>query len=237
MGTTALDLILRAGPKPVPPLPGPLLWFDASRLRGYSTGDLVGTVPDLSGNGWSAVQATAAARPTYQPNVLNGFPVLRFDGSNDIVSTPSLALAGAGMAMFAVLAQRVSQAGNIRAIGWNGTNVAKIQVGASHGNIIAAYTSGGAITGSATPMAQGAFGVCTFYFDNVRLYSYVNGANSANAAASGGVTTAPCDIGGGAGSFLDGDVAEVIVYDRVLTTAERQTVERALGAKYGITVA
>ncbi len=38
------------------------------------------------------------------------------------------------------------------------------------------------------------------------------------------------------GKSWEGDIAEVIVYDKVLSIADRQTVEKFLGNKYGITV-
>jgi hypothetical protein len=43
--------------------------------------------------------------------------------------------------------------------------------------------------------------------------------------------------GGGLVSFLDGVIAEMILYQRALSAAERQRVERYLGKKWGITVA
>ena len=43
--------------------------------------------------------------------------------------------------------------------------------------------------------------------------------------------------GGGLGSFLDGFIGEIILYQRALSATERQRVERHLGRKWGITVA
>ena len=40
--------------------------------------------------------------------------------------------------------------------------------------------------------------------------------------------------GGSLGYYLDGDIAEVLIYNRALTLVERQAVEDYLAAKYGL---
>ena len=40
-----------------------------------------------------------------------------------------------------------------------------------------------------------------------------------------------------AANYLNGYIAEIICYQRVLSTTERQTVERYLGKKWNLTVA
>ena len=63
-----------------------LLWLDASQITGLNDGDAVASWTDLSGNGNHATQSTAAAKPTYKTNIINGLPVVRFDGG-DFLST------------------------------------------------------------------------------------------------------------------------------------------------------
>ncbi len=48
---------------------------------------------DASGQGNDATQATAALRPTYRTNMLNGKPVVRFDGADDYLRTAAFAAA------------------------------------------------------------------------------------------------------------------------------------------------
>jgi len=64
------------------------LWLDASQITGLNDGDAVGTWADLSGNGNDATQATGSKKPTFETNELNGRPVVRFDGVDDILQTP-----------------------------------------------------------------------------------------------------------------------------------------------------
>ena len=68
------------------------VWLDASFLTGLANGSRIGNWTDRSGNAWNAVQSTTARRPTYLVGQLNGQPVVRFDRTNglqflDITST------------------------------------------------------------------------------------------------------------------------------------------------------
>lgn len=67
--------------------------YDA-RWLSLSDGTGVGTWTDLSGSN-NATQATSANQPTFKTNILNGNPILRFDGTNDQFSlTSTVAIAG-----------------------------------------------------------------------------------------------------------------------------------------------
>ena len=65
--------------------------FDSRFLSGFSDGSAVDTWTDLSSNSRNATQATAANRPVYKTSIQGGNPVVRFDGSNDILETSSFA--------------------------------------------------------------------------------------------------------------------------------------------------
>src|SRR5262245_95497 len=82
-------------------LSGLKLWLKADAITGPNDGDPVTTWPDSSGNGNDATQATAAKKPTYKAGIQNGRPVIRFDGVDDILATPSVTMATA-FTLFAV---------------------------------------------------------------------------------------------------------------------------------------
>jgi len=63
-----------------------LAWLDVSQITGLADGDAVSSVADLAGGGRNWEQATAAYRPLYKVNQINGLPALDFDGSNDRIS-------------------------------------------------------------------------------------------------------------------------------------------------------
>ena len=62
-----------------------ILWLDANNLS-LNDGDPVSTWADTSGNGNNATQISASNQPTFNTNVLNGFPAITFDGSNDYLN-------------------------------------------------------------------------------------------------------------------------------------------------------
>lgn len=65
------------------------LWLKADAITGSNDGDSVTTWTDSSGNTNNATQSTAANKPTYKTNIINGNPVVRFDGVDDNLITTS----------------------------------------------------------------------------------------------------------------------------------------------------
>jgi hypothetical protein len=64
------------------------MWLDADAITGLVNNDPVATWADQSGNANDATQATAGARPVYKTNIVNGLPVVRFDATDDGMTTP-----------------------------------------------------------------------------------------------------------------------------------------------------
>ena len=64
-------------------VPGMVAWFHTDYDHGWSDTDSVGTWADQSGLGNDATQATSSKKPTYQDAELNGYGVLEFDGTDD----------------------------------------------------------------------------------------------------------------------------------------------------------
>lgn len=77
-------LLLSGRPWTPAQLPGLMFWHDASKLV-LNNLDPVTTWFDLSGNGRDQAQGTAAAKPTYQVNQINGLPAVVFDGIDDFM--------------------------------------------------------------------------------------------------------------------------------------------------------
>ena len=67
---------------------GLVLWLDALQ-ENFSDDDTVGTWTDRSGQGNDAIQTTEVNKPVYKTNILNGRPILRFDGSNSFLDLTS----------------------------------------------------------------------------------------------------------------------------------------------------
>jgi len=62
---------------------GPRAAYDARYISGLSDGAAVSSWSDLSGNSFTATQATTARQPVYKISTLGGSPSVRFDGAGD----------------------------------------------------------------------------------------------------------------------------------------------------------
>lgn len=203
---------------------GCVQWLDVDALTGFADDDPVSQADDASGSGKHFTQATAGEQPLYKTNVINGKPVLRFDGSDDGM-TSSLTL-NPSLTMFVVYARK-GGASNQRAIA------------GSNNWLIGPYSSehrfynGGFLTGPAFVLDEFVIAHATEASGGNAEFFVGNASIGTRASSAGGPGTVT--IGGGEGLHgeeLNGDIAEVISYNRVLTAQEQQDVYDYLSAKY-----
>src|SRR5688572_5561243 len=76
-------------------------WFKADAITGLADSDPVTTWTDSSGTA-NVTQATAAKKPTYRTNVINSLPVVRFDGTDDLLTGLTTGLSGSSGALYVV---------------------------------------------------------------------------------------------------------------------------------------
>jgi hypothetical protein len=223
----------------------PALWLS-------DTGSNTAQWDDISGNGRHATQATAANQPAIVTNALNGRQVRRFDGSNDFMALTSgfdMLRNRAYGAIFAVCKTTLGLGGvdgaviNISRGG--STNQARLN--------IQAIPFGSSYRAGARRLDADAFtGVSTSHNNNFNivvseaLYSSglirvgLNGAyTQASLPSSGNTSDTNSDaieVGRTAAFYINGDIAEILVFPTALSTTERQAVERYLSNKYAITI-
>jgi hypothetical protein len=89
-------MLLRRGGGWSPAKDANLAWWIAARLGGLwqttarlaladDNDEVIGDVEDQGPNGYDVSQTTTAKKPTFQGGVVNGLPVMRFDGSDDLL--------------------------------------------------------------------------------------------------------------------------------------------------------
>lgn len=229
-------------PGPIDPgdLSGLILWLKADAL-GLSNNDPVSTWTDSSGAIHNATSA-GAARPTFKTAILNGLPVIRFDGSDDYMTVSSLAK-GAFTAFYVYNASTggILVEHSVNA-GLNNGDYHYIPGGAH----VAARGAGGfsAFDITAPSLATGSWRVISRAMDGTDAGHkiWVDGVLGTRGTIAGsgdpgtGSSTADYYIGGRAGSslFTTGDIAEIVVYNRVLSGADRASIEIYLAGKYGL---
>lgn len=200
------------------------LWLKADSLV-LSDNDPVSTWADDSGNGRDVTQA-GSLRPIYKTNIVNGEPVVRFNGSDQYLQLAQSFISGNGWTILTVTKADTSTEGVVAANDDPGQRGWALFRGNASGNVETSGTPGTAYTaGSGFDIINVAGGISI----------YVNGTLNAQATRSIPSNSANFDVGRrGFGSYFDGDIAEIIIYDRLLTTQERQDVTLYLSAKYGI---
>ena len=219
-------------------IPDLLMWLDASSL-GLNNNDSVTTWDDLSLNG-NDVVASAGDEPTFITNAQNGRPAVRFAVLDFLNNSDSLNLITAST-IFAVVeldsgttadAILGKDAGDLGFLAFTapdtGWNISEVGVG-----FIASEQSDDPTNWQVVTFqwdgSLGASSTGEIWRNNVSIatgtYDVANLANSS-----------VLRVGGTAdgGSLFDGDMGEIIIYDRVLVPSERTQLYNYLRQKWGI---
>lgn len=228
------------------PIPStlPKLWFDASTLL-LSDNTPVDTWVDQSGNGYNAT-ATLTARPLLKTSVLNGKNVVRFDGINDFMTCGNAYAWGTSMSFVVVFKFITTTTAFQQIISKSDGGFGGLELRQNVTNDVIQWTN------STFSLTSGAgnftsFGIHVVTFLNQSPWTgqiFKNGATnlgSNNWSAPGASNSSQSILLGARvvaspALFANMDLAEIIVYDRVITTQERDSIENYLGLKYGITV-
>ena len=216
------------------------VWFKADTISG-SDGDSVSAWADSSGNAHNVAQATSARQPTLQTSELNGENVVRFDGSNDIVSDGDIAALDVGT-------------GNI----WMACVFKSADTGAAQNFFEKGATSFGlrCLSNGKLEMTLGAttntplqnsgswsrteYVIVAASRASATCNGFVNGTASTTTGTTntGSIDNSSVfDIGAravGAGP-MNGDIAEILCGASSLVDKERLKVEGYLAHKYGLT--
>ena len=223
---------------------GLTVWLRADCINGVADdpadNSSVTTWSDVSGN---SNNATSSGTPTFQSdatNLINSQPVINFNGSSTFSSIDIRAGTRPNITIFAVYKSRGS--GNREGVwgvddgGWDRFFLAR-WVGndglISAGNSANVTSSG--VIGTATL-------ITTIYKHNVSSGStvYRNGALAVTLTDQTNLTAAYTNLligSGGAGLNFTGDIAEIIIFNQALTSANLITVNGYLNTKYSLGIA
>jgi hypothetical protein len=228
---------------------GLVLWLDAKVINGMD-GDLVASWNDSSGNGYNATQSNSSNRPILKTNILNGRNVVRFNGSSSFLDIPDNNNLDMGLlpkTVFLVFKAN-SYSGYPAIISKDGgyfTNGYNIVLDGNNGKLRHFIQDGaGAGTYNSSPnLADGVYRSCAVSWDrSTGNYGYINGTSlGAVGDLFGGVNlnnNYPLRIGrpAGADTVLNGDIAEIVMYNRILSTSELTKNWAYLNSKYNLLV-
>jgi len=200
-----------------PDIDGCTLWLDASQITNLNDGDAVETWYDLSGNNNHFTQNTESIRPIYKTNILNGLPALsmphnenRWIGRSSSISHRMIFAVGYYLhATFTDYNGFVAgyENGNEPGLGGH-SGAANWYTG--HGG---KWWKDGVETHLAITQAWHYFG---YQFTNLRNNGVKIGRDR------------------NYGRYWRGYVTEAILYDNIISDADRQLLEAYLAAKWGI---
>ncbi|HNF72351.1 MAG TPA: LamG domain-containing protein, partial [Chitinophagaceae bacterium] len=239
--------------KPIPTL-GLKLWLRADSGVNLS-GNNVTQWNDLSGNNLNAIQGNSSKQPQWVANAMNGNPVVHFDGSDDILAASVLPLSSTNKATVIIVNKAlnngicVEQSRNVNSSaggfyiydnyqnnGW--AAAVKGNAAGPFSNYVSTFISN--TLSYAPKLIVASFDKSQGSYQN-QIKSRMNGTDMVNASGYGGTHTDnfvndTLFIGGRqtGNAYLEGDIAEILVYNRLLSTTERNQVENYINQKYNV---
>lgn len=211
------------------------LWLKADAITGLNDADPVTTWPDSSGKGRDATQSVGGNKPAYKVNIVNGKPVVRFNGSSNFMNLPDFLTGFSAGEIFLVIKLN----NDPPTVGSGGLWEFGSAAQASHypftdGVIYDAFgTDTRKTTVNPTPTlaawrlynVSSASGAWTSRLDTTQLFT-----TATNTVAW---TTAP-KFGTSSTFFTDGDIAEILIYSSILSSADRSSLSSFLSSKYAL---
>jgi Concanavalin A-like lectin/glucanases superfamily len=216
---------------------GLIYWMNASTLAAAAGGaiSVLGS-PDQVRVPFTL--ASSGGGGTVGTTQLNGKNVLTCPGTSAntyLISGPTFAI-GAGATIFAVF--KPASFANYGGIVSGNSGSLILQVVQTSGLLNLGNAAVSSIATSTGALTAGTWAQFNASYTNstgawvFRINSAADSSGTSSGAAANAITTF-FDYGGG-GEQLNGDIAEVLVYNRVLTLAEKQSVESYLHTEWGV---
>ena len=231
--------VVRAGAwiKDAIPEQGLLRRYKADNLA-LADNDPVSSWTDSSPAADHAVQATSGNRPVLKTGILNGRSVVRFDGSNDFLSFGLILNSASAAAHFFVVSDLNASLGGIMTTRHQ-TTLNGWSVRYDSSTLLNYYHTNHSPNSTFTITDQ--FNILEVQRDGLALTAGANGVMGSTVSNSGyNTSTAARTVIGadknGTADFLNGDIAEIIIYDHVLSGPDRAAVLDYASGRYGITV-
>jgi len=242
---------------PVTAIKDLVLWVETTSKNSFTSvptsGTSILTWKDINPQKTDKQDLTTGDAPTYIENAINGLPALRFNGTANYLQKTSTSInTGTELTVFAVL-RRIAALSDFQIwlsmwqTGQAADNNNSASIGFDNGvtgtPIIRYYRNNA--DNNATHPALGTPFIYSTVFNGTNNYSFVNGAVSnftnptANASTTGNFNIQNIYVGAGRLTsiptrFWNGDIGEIIVYDRAISDFERQQIEQYLAKKWGI---
>lgn len=234
---------------------GMTLWLDASDASTINGGSVssdasVTSWADKSGSGHDFANVDGTA-PIFVSDVaaLNNKPAIRFNNNGALRTTATLAdminTTGSDSFTSFFVFRPLSVDTDTANLWQDDAVIMDSQSGGTGGYWGLALRSSGSVYGygysagakySSSTFTPSQAYVATYYKDGTKLYLKINGQTGAASADITDIdnTTYPLRIGTGRDSYYEGDVGEIIIYNKLLTLSERVKIENYLATKWNV---
>lgn len=210
-------------------LSGLVGWWKADAISALNDNDPVTTWTDSSAAAHDLSTVTASFKPLYKTAILNGLPVVRFDGSNDRLTTASFTL-NQPATYFAVVQYRVAWSANTPIIDGLSAQFSQYLFRSSS-TVMGLYAGTNGPTVTTTPQAAHVYSAV---FNGASSLLRVDGGTDSTGNPStgnaGGLTVGATS--NGVADFAAIDVGELLAYTGALSSSDRALVETYLKAKW-----
>lgn len=221
------------------PQGGMLMWLKASTGVTKDGNGFVSYWADQSGAGNNVSQSTAALQPVLDLSAANGRPAVKFQGGGNVLQTSGLVAPADGPFSVLTFVSPTSIA-SPQTIYWQGGSSSTNGYGAgltTPANLSASWGGSSAQITQTDPAAVGKWYLVSTTYDQSFHRMWVNGVSAGSAPKvdsnfNGGVFSIG-NYGPAPTQGFNGDIAEVLVYNRALSDDERSSAERYLKYKYG----
>lgn len=212
------------------------LWYAADySLSGLANLDKIPSVFDVSGYGNDAITAQESTRPKFVTSSINGKPAFCFDGNTSSLILPKTSTLGIKMHDYEIfiVAKSASSANQFLLAGTT------LEFGMAlnfYSGFLYLYSGGMVPNGDLNEFSDSKahlFNVSTSIsktrnaVDRSIAHLYTSGRSSYDGTLTLGIRPGGYDA-------LSGEIAEVLIYSKVLSDAEREKVATYLYKKYGI---
>ena len=208
----------------------PIAWYDATDASGVIlNGADVSQWNDLSGNGNHLVQATGSRQPLFVASGIGGQPTVRFLGAEFI---GPVTLSTAITQPFTIVHVGKHNLKGSFTTPYNGSGTGTTQLFYDGGG------NGRLFHGSQQNLVVKADGVVRIFSDiadTTDLFRLNGVLDTSVNAGSEGFSNFKIGADGGSGARLDGDIPELFIFTKALTTSEHNQLGNYLADKYGLT--
>jgi len=242
-----------------------LFWLKVDAITGKVDGDTVQTWEDSSVNNKDFTNTGGSStHPTYKTNILNGRPILRFDGGDHVFRSYEAALNPQELTIFVVVAPTLDTGGTQTIVSWRnntpiqGANLMVEGANDAYRAQIGTDTDADGLANTWTIKDTTAGSVDYINFDlltcrmedtdtdglSEKVLLRQDGLEILDDVLTSGVTAGEyvvntsinTQIAIGSATQITGDIAEILFYDRTLTQLEMERVEGYLALKYALTL-